>query len=153
MKNKNLLIGGAVLLGIILYLRSRNKSNEADTRSADAEGSAGGGLGSAGGGAMAKENGGGAVMATSQPVVVAQPKKQPPTMTPSLFNKPINVGGTTIKPSTPSNVATGIMAGKNTGFKPTGIMSSGNTGGNNFLTFDGGIDRPSDLDFGGQIID
>lgn len=75
MKNKNLLIGGAVLIGIILYLRSRNKANETDeTRSVDA----GGGLGGVGGGAMAQENGGGAVMQTSQPVVVAQPKKQPP---------------------------------------------------------------------------
>jgi hypothetical protein len=74
MKNKNLLIGGAVLIGIILYLRSRNKANESETRSVDA----GGGLGGVGGGAMAQENGGGAVMQTGQPVVVAQPKKTPP---------------------------------------------------------------------------
>jgi hypothetical protein len=75
MKNKNLLIGGAVLIGIILYLRSRNKANDTDeTRSVDA----GGGLGGVGGGAMAQENGGGAVMQTGQPVVVAQPKKTPP---------------------------------------------------------------------------
>ena len=75
MKNKNLLIGGAVLIGIVLYLRSRNKANDTDeTRSVDA----GGGLGGVGGGAMAQENGGGAVMQTGQPVVVAQPKKTPP---------------------------------------------------------------------------
>jgi hypothetical protein len=81
MKNKNLLIGGAVLIGIILYLRSRNKANDTDeTRSVDA----GGGLGGVGGGAMAQENGGGAVMQTGQPVVVAQPKKtSPPSATPT----------------------------------------------------------------------
>ena len=80
MKNKNLLIGGAVLIGIILYLRSRNKANDTDeTRSVDA----GGGLGGVGGGAMAQENGGGAVMQTGQPVVVAQPKKTPPATPPA----------------------------------------------------------------------
>jgi hypothetical protein len=80
MKNKNLLIGGAVLIGIVLYLRSRNKANDTDeTRSVDA----GGGLGGVGGGAMAQENGGGAVMQTGQPVVVAQPKKTPPATPPA----------------------------------------------------------------------
>jgi hypothetical protein len=75
MKNKNLLIGGAVLVGIILYLRSRNKANDTDeTRSVDA----GGGLGGVGGGAIAKENGGGAVMQTGQPVMVAPVKPKPP---------------------------------------------------------------------------
>jgi hypothetical protein len=84
MKNKNLLIGGAVLIGIILYLRSRNKANDTDeTRSVDA----GGGLGGVGGGAMAQENGGGAVMQTGQPVVVAQPKKTPPATPTSQLSK------------------------------------------------------------------
>ena len=73
MKNKNLLIGGAVLLGIILYLRSRKNTDE--TRSEDA----GGGIGGVGGGALSQENGGGAVMQTSQPQVVAKPKMQPST--------------------------------------------------------------------------
>ena len=84
MKNKNLLIGGAVLIGIVLYLRSRNKANDTDeTRSVDA----GGGLGGVGGGAMAQENGGGAVMQTGQPVVVAQPKKTPPATPTSQLSK------------------------------------------------------------------
>lgn len=73
MKNKNLLIGGAVVLGIIIYLRSRKNTNE--SRSEDA----GGGIGSVGGDAISKENGGGAVMQTSQPEVVAKPKMQKPT--------------------------------------------------------------------------
>ena len=73
MKNKNLLIGGAVLIGIILYLRSRKTNDE--SRSVDA----GGGLGGVGGGAMAQENGGGAVMQTGQTQVVAQPKRTPPS--------------------------------------------------------------------------
>jgi hypothetical protein len=72
MKNKNLLIGGAVVAGL-LFLYFRNRQN------ADAEErSAGAGLGSVGGGAMAQENGGGAVMQTSQPVLVSPVKKQPP---------------------------------------------------------------------------
>lgn len=187
MKNKNLLIGGAVLLGIILYLRSRKTSNQTkDLRIEDAgdlgmeEGSMddsmggsldsygygaptmGGGIPVMGGGALAQENGGGAVMVTSEPVVVAQPKKQPPKVFPNLFGKPqvspkpkpANVMSVSQKPKpvTPT-MSTGTLAGKNTGFQPLDSVSSGNTGGNNFLTFDGGVDRPSNLDFGGNIID
>ena len=86
MKNQNLIIGGAVLLGIILYLRSKKKPTEtAETRSVDA----GGGLGGVGGGAIAQENGGGAVMQTTQPIVVAQPKRKPPRQSSiPRFNNP-----------------------------------------------------------------
>lgn len=72
MKNKNLLIGGAVVAGLLfLYFRNR-QSTDAQERSAGA------GLGSVGGGAIAQENGGGAVMQTGQPVLVAPVKPKPP---------------------------------------------------------------------------
>lgn len=72
MKNKNLLIGGAVVAGLLfLYFRNR-QSTDAEERSAGA------GLGSVGGGAIAQENGGGAVMQTGQPVLVAPVKPKPP---------------------------------------------------------------------------
>jgi hypothetical protein len=75
MKNKNLLIGGAIVAGLLfLYFRNRN-ANDAEERSSDA------GLAQGGGGAMAQENGGGAVMQTGAPVAVAKPKMQPPVNT------------------------------------------------------------------------
>jgi hypothetical protein len=71
MKNKNLLIGGAVVAGLLfLYFRNRQTDN-GELRASDA------GLGG-GGGAMAQENGGGAVMQTGQPVMVAPVKPKPP---------------------------------------------------------------------------
>ena len=152
MKNKNLLIGGAVLIGIILYLRSRKTTSE--TRSQDA----GGGLGGVGGGAMAQENGGGAVMQTSQPVVVSggstpsssqgtlRPAPAPATSPRPLFSRPINVGGMTINPSTSPNRATGIMSGGLGLNAPVGTSR-------NFLTFDGNDEQGAGLDFGSNIID
>jgi hypothetical protein len=71
MKNKNLLIGGAIVAGLLfLYFRNRQTDN-GELRGSD-EGLVGGG------GAIAKENGGGAVMQTSQPVMVAPVKPKPP---------------------------------------------------------------------------
>lgn len=151
MKNKNLLIGGAVLLGIILYLRSRNQANQTEeTRAVDA----GGGLGGVGGGAMAQENGGGAVMQTSQPVVVAQPKKEPP-----------------VTSTTPTTKLTNFEANARV-FKECGLMppsyrkrarnlwddckdrTKANLRAQGLINFDGFDENSaSGLDFDGNIID
>jgi hypothetical protein len=141
MKNRNLLIGGAVLIGILLYLRNRNKTNETandDLRSEDAGG---------GGKALAKENGGGAIMDTTQPVVVAQPKRQPPKISKPLFGR-INVGGTTILNTPKPSTGTGIMS-------PTNLQDAIDRakGRSNFLTFDGNDEQSSGLDFDGNIVD
>ena len=162
MKNKNLLIGGAVLIGIILYLRSRNKANDSETRSVDA----GGGLGGVGGGAIAQENGGGAVMQTTQPIVVAQPKRKPPRQSsiprfgnlenkitwlkrnrPDLlpnFNTSTQTQGNLSTTQTPSNLPANIQEA---------IDRAKDRAKGNFLTFSGDVENPSNLDFGGNIID
>jgi hypothetical protein len=169
MKNKNLLIGGAVVAGLLfLYFRNR-QSSEVESE----ERSAGAGLGSVGGGAISQENGGGAVMQTGQPIVVAQPKMQPPTTsTPKIQLTKFELEARLLKScgvrplvkGARRNLYNDCVAREKEALRAQGLwsfdgdidtptMSSGNTGGNNYLTFDGGIDRPSDLDFGGQIID
>lgn len=159
MKNKNLIIGGAVLLGIILYLRSRNKSTEtAETRSVDA----GGGLGGVGGGAMAQENGGGAVMQTGQPVVVAQPKRLPPRQSsiPRFRNVEDKIAWLKInRPDLLPNfnpttqASSNISATQASSNLPANIQEAIDRAKGNFLTFSGDVENPSNLDFGGNIID
>jgi len=155
MKNKNLLIGGAVVAGLLfLYFRSRNNGGS-EERSSDA------GLASGGGGALASENGGGAVMQTTAPILVAPVKKQPsvkqkPTITPNILGssspKPYNTstGGAfpTILGSSsakPYNTSTGSMQLDLSKFTSLGQKS-------NFLTFDGDTDAQNGrLDFEGNI--
>ena len=153
MKNKNLLIGGAVLLGIILYLRSR-KSTDAEERSAGA------GLGSVGGGAIAQENGGGAVMQTSQPVVVATPSATSTASQGTL--RPLRINTSSVSSARPYN--TSIGAGLPNIFGSPRPATSSNPqldlsnrinaslGRSNFLTFDGNIEATSgNLDFEGNL--
>ena len=147
MKNKNLLIGGAVLLGIILYLRSKNKSTEtAETRSVDA-----GGLGGVGGGAIAQENGGGAVMQTTQPIVVAQPKRLPPRQSsiPRFKNPEDKIAW--LKKNSPDLLPNFNTSTQTQGNRLKDLMARAQ--GSNFLTFSGDVENPSNLDFGGNIID
>jgi hypothetical protein len=153
MKNKNLLIGGAVLLGIILYLRSR-KSTDAEERSAGA------GLGGVGGGAIAQENGGGAVMQTSQPVVVATPSATSTSSQGTL--RPLSINTPSVSSARPYN--TSIGAGLPNLFGSPRPATSTNPqldlsnrinaslGRSNFLTFDGNIEATSgNLDFEGNL--
>ena len=158
MKNTNLIIGGAVLLGIILYLRSRNKANEGETRSVDA----GGGLGGVGGGAMAQENGGGAVMQTGQPVVVAQPKRKPPRQSIiPRFNNPedklawLKINRPDLLPNfySSTQASSNIPSTQSSSNLPANIQEAIDRAKGNFLTFSGDVENPSILDFGGNIID
>lgn len=150
MKNKNLLIGGAVVAGLLfLYLRSR-KNADAEERSAGA------GLGSVGGGAIAQENGGGAVMQTSQPVVVATPTASQGTL------RPLRINTSSVSSARPYN--TSIGAGLPNIFGSPRPATSSNPqldlsnrinaslGRSNFLTFDGNIEATSgNLDFEGNL--
>ena len=151
MKNQNLIIGGAVLLGIILYLRSKNKPTEtAETRSVDA----GGGLGGVGGGAIAQENGGGAVMQTTQPIIVAQPKRLPPRQSsiPRFNNPEDKLAWLKInRPDLLPNFNTSTQTQGNLSINIKDLMARAQ--GSNFLTFSGDVENPSNLDFGGNIID
>jgi hypothetical protein len=154
MKNKNLLIGGAVVAGLLfLYLRNR-KNADAEERSAGA------GLGSVGGGAIAQENGGGAVMQTSQPVVVSTSSA---TSTPSQGTlRPLRINTPSVSSARPYN--TSIGAGLPNIFGSPRPATSTNPqldlsnrinatlGRSNFLTFDGNIEATSgNLDFEGNL--
>lgn len=160
MKNKNLLIGGAVV-GALLFLWWRNQNKEDQNVLKDDS------LGGGGGGALARENGGGAVMQTGVPVVVAPATStlrplRIDTNTSSALNRanqlrpasigggsrPINVGGTTILGgSGTSNTATGIMSGTNVQSAIDRVRANRS----NFLTFDGGYAQNTGLDFEGNL--
>lgn len=148
MKNKNLLIGGAVV-GALLFLWWKNTNKEDQNVLKDDS------LGGGGGGALARENGGGAVMQTGVPVVVAptlRPQRIEPNSRQNAINRanqlrpasigggsrPINVGGTTILGGGGSNVQSALD-------RATALAQR------NFLTFDGGYAQKTGLDFEGNL--
>lgn len=162
MKNKNLLIGGAVV-GALLFLWWRNQNKEDQNVLKDDS------LGGGGGGALARENGGGAVMQTGVPVVVApvtstlRPLRIEPNSRQNAINRanqlrpapiglgsrPINVGGTTIGGSGSStpNTTLGGMSGINVQSAIDRVRANRS----NFLTFDGGYAQNTGLDFEGNL--
>lgn len=157
-KNKNLIIGGVIALGIILLLRRKKTSTTDDEVRGGAGGGAGedSGLGGGGGGAIAQENGGGAIMQTGSPVIVAPndntyrplPSVQanntlrPLPITKPLFSNPVGSTSPARRPST-----NGVSAN-------IGQAVSNATNLRNFSTFNGIVDgKVNGLDFDGNIID
>jgi hypothetical protein len=146
MKNKNLLIGGAVVAGLLFFYFRNRQTDNGELRASDSD------LGG-GGGAMAQENGGGAVMQTGQPVVVAQPKRKPPRQSsiPRFNNPEDKLAWLKInRPDLLPNFNPSTQASSNL---PANIQEAIDRAKGNFLTFSGDVENPSNLDFGGNIID
>lgn len=169
MKNKNLLIGGGIALAILLYLRSRRTSTEQDVRlgegGSESEDS---GLGGGGGGALAQENGGGAIMQTGSPIIVAPndnyyrplpsvqatntlrplPIIQPLFSPKPLFSKP----AVSTMPSTSPAPRPALRPATNDVSANISQAVSNATNLRNFSTFNGMADgKVNGLDFGGDL--
>jgi hypothetical protein len=110
---------------------------------------------------MAQENGGGAVMQTGQPVIIAQPKRKPPrqSIIPRFNNPEDKIAWLKINrpdllpnfnPSTQASTNPSTQASINL---PANIQEAIDRAKGNFITFSGDIENPSNLDFGGNIID
>jgi hypothetical protein len=158
MKNKNLLIGGAIVAGLLfLLLRKKPTATTEEERSSDA------GLGSGGGGAIAQENGGGAIMQTGQPILVApndnmyrplppdrvnNTLRPLPITRPAVLQRPLFV-----RPSVSPIASTSPVP------RPNDVVSaninqavSNATNLRNFSTFNGMSDfKVNGLDFGGDL--
>lgn len=159
MKNKNLLIGGGIALAILLYLRSRRTSTEQDVRfgegGSESEDS---GLGGGGGGALAQENGGGAIMQTGSPIIVAPndnyyrplPSVQATnTLRPLPIRKPLFS-----KPAVSTMPSTSPAPRPATNDVSANISQAVSNATNlrNFSTFNGMEDgKVNGLDFGGDL--
>jgi hypothetical protein len=165
MKNKNLLIGGAVFAGLLfLYFRNRPTSTNQDEERIGGDA----GLGGDGGGAMAQENGGGALMETGQPILVSPndntyrplpPDRVNNTLRPLPITKPFGnpffapkplfgkPSVSTIAPTSPAPrpATNDVSANIN-----QAVSNASNL--RNFSTFNGMADgKVNGLDFGGDL--
>ena len=154
MKNKNLLIGGAIVAGL-LFLLLRKKPTT--TTEEERIGGGDAGLGGGGGGAIGQENGGGAIMQTGQPILVAPidnmyrplpPDRVNNTLRPLPITRPL-FGRPSVSPIAPTSPAP----------RPNDVVSaninqavSNATNLRNFSTFNGMSDvKVNGLDFGGDL--
>jgi hypothetical protein len=163
MKNKNLLIGGAIVAGLLfLLLRKKPTTTTEEERTSDA------GLGGGGGGAMAQENGGGALMETGQPILVSPndntyrplpPDRVNNTLRPLPITKPFGnpffapkpLFG---KPSVSTIASTSPAPRPATNDVSANINQAVSNASNlrNFSTFNGMADgKVNGLDFGGDL--
>jgi len=150
MKNKNLLIGGAVVAGLLfLYFRNRPTSTNQDEERIGGDT----GLGSGGGGAIAQENGGGAIMQTGQPILVAPNDNTYRPLPPDRVNN-------TLRPLPITRPSVSLISQTSPAPRPATNDVSANINQaisnvsslRNFSTFNGMEDgKVNGLDFGGDL--
>jgi hypothetical protein len=142
MKNKNLLIGGAIVAGL-LFLLFRKKPTTTTEGERIGGGDAGLGGGGGGGGAIAQENGGGAIMQTGQPILVAPINMYRPLPPDRVNNtlRPLPITRPAVSPRPNDVVSANINQ-----------SVSNATNLRNFLTFNGMDDgKVNGLDFSGDL--